>query len=140
MEAHIGQALPPGARVKHINSDTVDNRLENLFLELQGEPSLYHRLVDELRSCPSCGDDFLVHPDKDGLRSRYCSRRCYDLKCTDRRSRGIRRYPKPIDADRWRAWKPEIAWAARMIPDPDPGPGGPNRYPVILVPGPVSLP
>lgn len=135
MEAHIGQPLPPGAKVKHLNGDTQDNRLENLFLELAGEPSLFRRLNDEIRVCKACKDEFLVHPEKTGLRASFCSRRCYDRKCTDPRARGLRRYPTKLDPDRWRAWKPEIAWAARMIPEPDPGPGGPNRYPVIVVPG-----
>lgn len=135
MEDHIGQALPPGSKVKHLNGDLVDNRMENLFLELRGEPNMFRRLNDEVRACKACGDEFLVHPEKTNLRASFCSRRCYDLKCTDRRARGLRRYPPRLDPDRWRSWKPEIAWAARMIPDPDPGPGGPNRYPAIMVPG-----
>ena len=137
MEAFIGQPLPEGAKVKHINSDTMDNRLENLFLEVPGEPSLFRRVNDEIRVCVVCDDHFLIHPEKTGDRARFCSRRCYETLRSDKRSRGMRRCPAKVDPDRWRRWTPEIAWAARMIPDPDPGPGGPNRYPVITVPAPA---
>lgn len=135
METHIGQALPPGSKVKHLNGDLLDNRMENLFLELPGEPSMFRRINDEVRACKACGDEYLLRPWENRPRFDYCSRRCYELTCKDNRAKGLRRYPKRLDPDRWRSWKPEIAWAARMIPDPDPGPGGPNRYPAILVPG-----
>lgn len=145
-EAAIGALLPGGARVRHINGVTNDNRLENLFLELPGEPTLYQRLTWSQRRCVECDGDYFVPPwiearQNNERRILFCSRWCY-VAGRPPKARNSDRRPDPKDPargpdpDRWRAWSPQVAALARMIPDPDPGPGSPNRYPLIVVPDP----
>jgi hypothetical protein len=141
MEHHLGQPIPPGSKVKHVNGVTNDNRLENLFLQLPGEPTLWHRQRYLKFQCALCDGDYLIPPaiwEADTVRQRrlFCSRKCFlhAYPRVDPRNRAKKKPQGPPNADRWRAWAPRIAWAARMIPAVDPGPGGPNRLPDIYVP------
>lgn len=146
MEDAIGRRLPLGSRVRHLNAAPNDNRIENLFLELPGEPTLRMRLRWTLSRCVACDSDHFVDPKilarcKSPRRALFCSPWCYyrgrppPCSPTDRIPEP--KHPrKGADPDRWRTWTPQIAAAARMIPDPDPGPGKPGRYPVIEIPDP----
>ena len=145
MEAYLGQPLPPRARVAMVNGIHADTRIENLFLQLPDEPRLWQRLTWHKFQCAHCDGDYFIDPEKweaDQTRHRslFCSRRCFSLgrpRDKGRRSRGHLVHPPPPNPDRWRAWSPQVAWAARMIPEVDEGPGGPQRYPDIFVPEPL---
>lgn len=142
----MGHRLPDGARAKHINGVTNDNRLVNLFLELPGEPTLYQRLHWQRARCVVCDGDYLLEPravNRPRMERRilFCSRWCY-VQGRPVKAHNSKRRPDPSKAtrapnpDRWRAWSPQVAAMARMVPDPDAGPGSPSRYPIIVVPDP----
>jgi hypothetical protein len=140
MEAHIGGAVPPGSRIRHINGWKNDNRPENLFLWLPGEYSLRARLTWLKFRCVGCDGEYLILPGKyerDAFRERalFCSPACYvdGRYRKDGRVRLKKEPQGPPDPDRWRAWAPGIASAARMVPELDEGPGL-SRIPAIAVP------
>lgn len=145
MQAVLGQALPAGVKVRHINGVRNDNRLENLFLQLPTEPLLVVRMSHTKRRCARCDNEFFISPDfvaRLKRRNNYCCRLCHNATCYVPGRAWVRRdWPAPPDPDRWRSWMPALAWATRMALHPDPGPGHPQRYPdIIVTPPPDDLP
>ena len=139
MEAFLGGQIPEGSEVVHLNGDRLDCRIENLFLQLPDEPLMIVRISRAPDVCGYCESEFYPRRAATPVDGKpkwrvYCCRRCYDL------GRGVpttvSKAPPPPHPDRWREWPREVAWAARMIPAHDQGPGHPGIYPAIDVPEP----
>ena len=101
MEPASARRCPDGSRVKHLNGDTLDNRIENLFLAPR-RAVLFRRLNGGSVSARACGDEYLIHPEKTGPRSTLLLAALLRPQVHRLAVPGLRRYPKRIDADRWR--------------------------------------
>lgn len=82
---------PDSLVADHLNSDHLDDRLENLVpscgscnvartdavgAEPHRERPNGTKLRGETRACATCGESFVAWPDKDPRRGRFCSRSC----------------------------------------------------------------